>query len=145
MLFFFVHLVLYFLRYLTLILFIPQNRVIIKVDSGPGCTNIKMLAYICALGVYCVPGVLNTTHVSQETDQSYGLFKSIFRSNLEVLSQARFDQKKIMQIQDILLLVFGSTTDDEHTKIVADNCFDKLFSIKVNIDCWKKCGALPLT
>jgi len=56
----------------------PQKRVIIKVDSGPGRTNIKMLAYIRALGVYCVPGVLNATRVSQEIYQSCGLLKSIF-------------------------------------------------------------------
>ena len=51
--FFFVHLILYSLRYLTLILFIPQKRVITKVDSGPGRTNVEMIAYICVLGVYC--------------------------------------------------------------------------------------------
>ena len=64
---------------------------IIKVDSGPGRTNLEMLAYMRAVGVYCYPGVPNTTHVSQETDQSYGIFKSVFRENLEILSQARFD------------------------------------------------------
>ena len=76
----------FFLHYLTLLLFIPQNRVILKVNSGPGCTNIEILAYIRALGVYCVPGVPNTTNVSQEIDQSYSLFKSIFRLILEVIS-----------------------------------------------------------
>ena len=64
----------------------------IKGNSGPGRTNIKTIAYIRALGVYFMSGVPNTTHLSQETDQSYGLFKSIFRSNLEVLCQARFGQ-----------------------------------------------------
>ena len=56
-----------------------------KVDSGPGRTNIEMLAYLRVLGIYCVPSVPNTTQVSQETDQSYDLFKTIFRTNLEVL------------------------------------------------------------
>ena len=52
---------LYYLRYLTLILFLSQNRVIIKVDRGLGRANIDILAYIHALGIYCVPGVSNTT------------------------------------------------------------------------------------
>jgi len=42
------------------------------------------------------------------------------------------------------LLVFGST-DDEHTNIVVENCFDKSFSVKANIDFWKKFGNVPLT
>jgi len=62
---------------------VAKKRVIIKVNSGPGRTNIAILAYIWGRGIYCYPGVPNTTHVTQETDQNYGLFKSDFRSNLE--------------------------------------------------------------
>ena len=98
----------YFLFILFLIhLFCHINRVIIKVDSSPGRTNLEMLAYMHAVGVYCYPGVPNTTHVSQETDQNYGVFKSVFRENLEILSQARFDLSETLQITDLPLLVFG--------------------------------------
>jgi len=65
---------------------IAKQRVIIKVDSGPEQNNIDMLAYMRGLGLYCYPGFLNTTHVIQKTNQNYGLFKSNFCSNLEILS-----------------------------------------------------------
>ena len=60
-------------------------RVIVKVDSGPGRTNLDFFGYIRVLGVYFYPGVPNKMRVSQETDQKYGLFKSVFRENLETL------------------------------------------------------------
>ena len=82
-----------------------------KVNSGPGRTNQNILAYIRALGVYCYPGVPNTTQVTQETDQNYGTFKSFFRQNLETLSQAIFDLDKTLMITDLLLLVFGVKYD----------------------------------
>ena len=75
-----------------------------------------MLYYIHALGVYFVPGVSNTTHLSQEIDQNDGLFKSIFQLNLEVFSQVRFDQDKTLKIYNPLLLAFGGK-DEEHTKL----------------------------
>ena len=116
---------------------------IVKVDSGPGRTNIEMLAYLKVLGIYCVPGVPNTTHVTQETDQNYGLFKTIFRSNIETLSQARFDIQKTLQVQDLPLLVFGGI--DDITQVTLQDSFDRAFSISANIKCWKKCGAVPVT
>ena len=70
-----------------------------------------MLAYMRALGVYCYPGVPNTTQVAQETDQNYGTFKSTFRQNLETLSLARFDLDKTLMITDLPLLVFGGKDD----------------------------------
>ena len=47
----------------------PGQRVIIKVDSGPGRTNLKLLAKLRMLGFILYPCVPNTTHVTQETDQ----------------------------------------------------------------------------
>ena len=116
---------------------------IVKVDSGPGRTNIEMLAYLKVLGIYCVPGVPNTTHVTQETDQNYGLFKTIFRSNIETLSQARFDMKKTLQVQDLPLLVFGGI--DDVTKVTLEDSFEQAFSVCANLKCWRKCGAVPVT
>ena len=53
-----------------------------------------------------------------------------------MLSQARFDQQKTLQIKDLPFSVFGST-DDEHNNIVVEICFDNSFSVKANID-WSK-------
>ena len=104
---------------------------IIKVDSGPGRTNLEMLAYMRAVGVYCYPGVPNTTHVSQETDQNYGVFKSVFRENLEILSQARFDLSETLQITDLPLLVFGGK--DPSTNVDIRDSFSSAFSVEANI------------
>ena len=107
-------------------------RVIIKVDSGPGQTNIDILAYMRGLGLYCYPGISNTTHVSQETDQNYGLFKFDFRLNLEILLQARFDIQKTLLISDLPLLVFGGK-DEECTDAVVKDYFSRAFSVEANL------------
>ena len=103
-----------------------------------------MLAYMRALGVYCYPGVPNTTLVTQGTDQNYGTFKSFFRQNLENLSQAIFDLDKTLMITDLPLLVFG-VTDDGITNVACRDAFIEGFSIDANLNLWKKCGAVPLT
>jgi hypothetical protein len=61
-------------------------RVVFKIDGGPGQLNIQMLAELLCRGIYLFPGVQNTTHVTQETDQNYGLFKSKLCKNLEMLT-----------------------------------------------------------
>ena len=60
----------------------PGKRVLVKIDSGPGRRNVEMLARLKNLGFYLYPGVPNTTSISKETDQNYGMFKSAFRFNL---------------------------------------------------------------
>ena len=118
--------------------------VVIKVGIGPGQTNMPILSYIHALGVYCVPGIPHTTHVSQETDQNHGLFKSVFWSNLDTLSQVRFNNDKMLLISDHLILVFGDV-DHGCTKAVAEDSFSRAFSVASNVHCWKKFGAIMLT
>jgi len=121
----------------------PGKRVLMKVDSGPGRMNIEMLASLKLKGMYLMPGVPNTTQVTQETDQSYGQYKSIYRRNLRLLSQARQPVNKPMILTDLALLVFGGT--DRVTGMRIDNTFEKAFSKEKNLSCWKKCGAVPLT
>ncbi|MGH7954904.1 MAG: hypothetical protein ACREOZ_02970, partial [Gloeomargaritales cyanobacterium] len=48
------------------------NRVLIKIDGGPGRLDLSSLAEQRSRGVYLFPGVQNTTHITQETDQNYG-------------------------------------------------------------------------
>ena len=64
---------------------IPGNQVLFILDSGPGRKDLKLLASLRARGFYVIAGVLNTTHVTQQTDQNYGHFKSMYRQNLESL------------------------------------------------------------
>jgi len=122
---------------------IPGKRVMMKVDSGPGRLNVEMLAHLKLKGMYLMPGVPNTTQVTQETDQSYGQYKSGYRKNLRILSQARQASKKPMLITDLALLIFGG--NDRVTGIRIDNTFENSFSVARNLACWKKCGAVPLT
>ena len=64
------------------------KRVVVKVDSGPGRLEIDFLAEARTSGFIIYPSVPNTTAVTQETDQSYGPFKSKFAQNLKALSDA---------------------------------------------------------
>jgi hypothetical protein len=57
----------------------------LKCDSGPGRLQIDLLAKLRHLGVYLYPCVPNTTAVTQETDRTYGKFKTRFCTNLEQL------------------------------------------------------------
>jgi hypothetical protein len=40
--------------------------------------NLTMLARLRLMGLYLVPGVLNTAQVTQETNQNYGPFKGAY-------------------------------------------------------------------
>ncbi len=51
-------------------------RVLLKIDGGPGRLDLNSLAELRSRGVYLFPGVQNTTHVSQETDQDYGILQT---------------------------------------------------------------------
>ena len=121
----------------------PGKRIIIKLDSGPGRTNIEMLAKLRVQGCYVIPGVPNTTGKTQETDQNYGPFKSMYRENIRALTQARFEKQLTINVHDLPLLVFGGRC--AKTDVVLRNCFSSAFSMANNISAWRKCGAVPLT
>ena len=105
--------------------------------------NVDLLAKLRLQGVYLVPGVPNTTGKTQETDQSYGPFKGHYRRNIRTLSQARFDRNLCLKVTDLPLLVFGGKC--EKTGVLLDNSFALAFSVASNLNCWRKCGAVPLT
>jgi hypothetical protein len=121
----------------------PGKRVLLKLDSGPGRLNVEMLADLRLQGLYIVPGVPNTTAKTQETDQNYGLYKSVVRENLRNLSQCRFDLRLTLRITDLPLLVFGGECPCTGLKL--RDAFSEAFSIARNLSCWRKCGAVPLT
>ena len=118
------------------------KRVIIKIDSGPGRANMQLLAKLKLLGIILYPGVPNTTSVTQETDQSYGLFKSIFRQNLEDIVNDRIDNRNASSVSpwEIGLLVFGGK-DRVTGKEGYRNAFSEAFSVDKNKEAWAKVGA----
>ena len=117
----------------------PGKRVILKVDSGPGRNNIQLLARLRALGFYLVPGVRNTTHTSQETDQNYGWFKSFYLENVEKLVAHRIQSGGNLDIADFPLLVFGNE------ELGLRDAFNEAFSKRRNIEYWEKVGLVPFT
>jgi len=57
---------------------VKGKRVLLIVDSGPGRKDETLLAYLRARRFLLHPGVPNTTHVTQPTDQNYGYFKTLY-------------------------------------------------------------------
>ena len=124
---------------------IPGKRVIIKIDSGPGRANIKFLAKLRNLGFLLYPGVPNITSVSQETDQNYGPFKTIFRKNLDTITASRIDQINSYNLSPWIvgLLVFGG--EDPVSECVLEYDFAKTFSQESCKNTWSKVGSSVLT
>jgi hypothetical protein len=89
---------------------------------------------------YSVP---NSTHVTQETDQNYGYFKTIQRRNLDALTKYRFAKGQTLTIADLVLCTFGGDVDDGALQL--ENAFGLSFSIDKNEAVWIKVGAVPLT
>lgn len=87
----------------------------------------------------------NTTHVTQVTDQNYGPFKRVYRSNLTWLTIYRQQQiqKQSLGVFDILLLMFGGLVDG--INIGLQYGIALAFSIKGNQEVWDKIGINPST
>ena len=125
---------------------VPGRRVMIKVDSGPGRLNCKLLARLRTLGFYLFPGVPNTTAVTQETDRNYGPFKTQFRQNLDAVVQRRVTDKVAVNLQPWLvgLVVFGGS-DPVTGEVVEKSAFEVGFSRDACRNAWAICGAAPMT
>ncbi len=74
----------------------PGHCVMLKVNSGPGRMNLNLLAWLLQSGFVMYPGVPNTTHVSQETDQQYGAFKTQFTINLYTIVERQINKGKLV-------------------------------------------------
>ena len=121
---------------------VPGKRVMIKVDSGPGRLNARLVARLRLLGFYLYPGVPNTTAVSQETDRNYGPFKGQYRNNLANMVDRRLKDGKSVSLQPCLVSipVFGSVDPETNVK-VGECAFTKGFSTKACLTAWEKVGA----
>jgi hypothetical protein len=117
----------------------------LKCDSGSGRLQIELLAKLPFLGVYLYPCVPNTTAVTQETDRTYGMFKSKCRQNLELLVDECVKQDKSVSIPQYKhgLLVFAGVDGD--TKLVLNSAFELGFSRQRCLDSWENIGAAPPT
>ena len=123
----------------------PGKRLILKCDSGPGRLQIDLLAKLRHLGVYLYPCVPNTTAVTQETDRTYGKFKTRFRTNLEQLVDECVTEDLPVKVPQykLALLVFGGKDPD--TGIELPSAFEFGFGREECLNSWRKVGAAPLT
>ena len=105
------------------------KKVLLKLDSRPRRTNIEMLATLWLSGFYLYPCMPNTMSVSQETVQNYGLFKSIYRENLDTMTKAQDASGKPIKIpiHMIGLLVFGGKNCINKEDTVLKNAFAESF------------------
>lgn len=129
---------------------VAGKRVMIKLDSGPGRMNTRLLAKLKHRGFYLYPGVPNTTHVTQETDRNYGPFKTQFVTNLKNVVENRI-VKGLGGIKCVTLpmwmvglIVFGGTDPDTGFK-VEECAYSRGFSTEACLNAWAKVGAAPLT
>ncbi len=116
----------------------PGSRLLLKCNSGPGRLQIELLAKLRFLGVYLYPCVPNATAVTQETDRTYGKFKSAFRMNLELLVDecVRLDRSALVPQYKYGLLVFGGVDPD--TGLALELAFELGFLRQRCLDAWKK-------
>jgi hypothetical protein len=123
----------------------PGHCLLLKCDSGPGRLQIKLLAELQYLGVYLYPCVPNTTAVTQETDRTYGGFKSQYRANLELLVDELVKQDKSVSVPQYKhgLMVFRGVNPD--TDLELPSAFELGFSRQHCLNLWAKIGAVPLT
>ena len=120
---------------------IQGKRVAIIVDSGPDRVNTVMLAELRLKGFYLIPGVPNTTHVTQATDRNYGPFKTKYRNNLGKLTEHRVKFKVPIQPCDIPLLIFGG--EDAASGVLLENAFQGAFGYDCNVKVWAEIGLQP--
>lgn len=130
-----------------------------KIDGGPGRLNLQMLAELRLQGVYLFPGVQNTTHVTQETDQNYGLFKSQLRKNIQTLMA--FQQNAFIQQQQLHEHLpdehpspslpslnrshYGILLSGKESSPTLLPAFANAFTKERCLKAWASCGAVPLT
>ncbi len=84
--------------------------------------------------------------MTQETDRTYGRFKSQYRANLEMLVNKLVKQDKPLSVPQHKhgLLVFGGV--DPETDLGILSAFAELgFSRERCLESWRKIGAVPLT
>lgn len=129
---------------------VPGKRVLLILDSGPGRDCEELLAKLRVKGVYIILGVPNSTHVTQVTDQNFGLFKSEYRANLQDLTEYCSEEKlkgrsKSVRNAHIPYIFFGKSPSPFPDFHFRKKPFEHSFSVERSQACWAKTGIYPLT
>ncbi len=116
--------------------------VLLKVDSGPGRMHLELLGMLKLIGIILYPCISNTMHMTQETDQLYGPFKTQFLKYLDKIVKARLDKNKSLLLvpKMVGLPLFGGV-DWETGVEVEMGAFQKAFVPSHCLAAWQKVGA----
>ncbi len=125
----------------------PGKRVLLKVDSGPGCNGRDLLMKCQFRGLYIYPSLPNATSVQQETDLNYGPFKSVVPKNLKEISSAFYaaDLPIPLNTSTFGLIVHGGTIPVGTSTITCRNALVETFDVASNKNLWREVGAVPHT
>ena len=117
-----------------------------KVESGPRRLNLNILAYARIFLFFIYSYVPNTTTVTQDTEQSYGPFKTQFIENINTLSDDRIIHNDSTTIKQWMvgIIVFGGIYPESKVEL-KKSAFEKELSQERNLASWESCGAAPCT
>ena len=104
--------------------------------------KLNLLAQLRRLGFMLYLGVPNITHMSQETDQQYGAFKTQFVTNLDTIIEGRIMSgvSLLLQPKMVGLPLFGGVNSKTGVEIV-QMAFGIGFSKERCLCAWAKVGA----
>eukprot|EP00536_Pseudo-nitzschia_multiseries_P011669 jgi/Psemu1/29661/gm1.29661_g len=103
--------------------------------------NPKLLQLLLSRkGFILLPGVPNTMHITQVTDQNFGPFKTAFRDNRKKLHASRHAEQRTVKMFDFLSLVFGYR---ENWSLRLWSAFEEAFGPAASKACWRKIGISP--
>ncbi|CAB9531097.1 unknown protein [Seminavis robusta] len=126
-----------------------DNRVLVKIDSGPGRNNPDTLVYLRSLGFHLYPGMPNGTSTGQELDQMFGYLKKHIYENRAILWAARFrleGASATLTMADVGSMVFGGvvTLTDGSTVELVDAFSEAMDAAHIH-KAMDKCGYCPST
>jgi hypothetical protein len=128
---------------------VPGKRVAVLIDGGPGQTNPEKLTKLRLMGILLFPsGPPNTTALLQIMDQLFGVFKTIFLQNSELLWQYLLSLPTTDKLHErigqtyIGMLMFGGVLENGD---VLQDAFNLSFSPAKKQKEWAKAGINPCT
>jgi hypothetical protein len=120
----------------------PGCRVLLKVNSGPGRMNLQLLATLKLIGIILYPCIPNTMHMTHETDQFHGPFKTQFLKILDKIVKARLDNDKSLLLAPKMVGLPLFRGIDWETRVeVETGAFQKAFVPSHCLAAWRKVGA----
>jgi hypothetical protein len=112
-----------------------------------------LMAYLRVRGFYFIPGLPNSTHVSQEMELLIGELKSVFHRNLEQLTRGCVARQRAVPTgaEIVRLLLFGGSFlyDEPNGQAINEEYFKNAFQVAGDKDkvvsYFQKIGFAPFT